>query len=50
MADDAFEATWQQINAEVLAEMTAWRRVAAALDGGALVGVDAAVRSRGRRG
>jgi hypothetical protein len=26
MADDAFEATWQQINAEVLAEMTAWRR------------------------
>ena len=26
MADDAFEATWQQLNAEVLAEMTAWRR------------------------
>jgi hypothetical protein len=26
MADDAFEATWQQINAEVLAEMTTWRR------------------------
>ena len=24
--DDAFEVTWQQINAEVLAEMTAWRR------------------------
>src|SRR5688572_24439044 len=26
MADDAFEATWQQLNAEVLAELSAWRR------------------------